>query len=198
MNTNSRYVQATYYFMKFNVKTAAALFYLLLTELSEASEEIDGNDPKKPTDKVTPVMHRILPGLRHYSVWLQYNLESLATEFKGSTSFLSSMEVDIHDLWRVYTRVLTLIVTVFDSDDLPKIDYLYEEDEETIGFAPFQIAELRERFLNGTNRKPSASSTSRHHPTKEMLGRLRDLIEDGIKIAKYPVSFLPRSFDDLI
>lgn len=164
------------------------MLYLLLKELREGSDGgTDDNTREKAAEKVTPVMHRILPGIRHYSSWLHYNLEPLVADFKGLNSFLSAMEVDIRDLWRVYSRVLTLIVNVFDADDLPAIDYLLEEDEETIGFAPFQIPQLRERFLNGSNRKPSAGSTSRHHPTKEMLGRLRDVVHDGIRIAKNPV-----------
>ena len=87
----------------------------------------------------------------------------------------------------MYAATLTLLASVFHVDELEtvKLDYLLDEDERTIGFLPFRhkIASRRYYKEDGVSQKPrhydSDSGVQRHHPMKEMLGRVRDFLADG-------------------
>ncbi|KAL9103499.1 MAG: hypothetical protein Q9163_001455 [Psora crenata] len=140
----------------------------------------NGNRFGSPT--VTAKMRRVIPSLRQYSSWLVSQAAILA----GQTAD-ASLNALAGDLGKLYIHVLNLLLGAFSVSDLPCIEYMLEEDEETIGFAPLDGPEYermkRRYYQNDTvSRKPKwhGKGIKRLHPTKEMLGRVGDLLADGL------------------
>ena len=145
-------------------------------------------DSTTGSEKITMVARRVLPGLRHYSSWLMSNPALLAADM-GDTS----LTVQIKELWRTYANTLTLLAATFPVPDLPSIDYLLEEDEDTLGFKPFEKDPNSTRYDVQAKRarlsKYHDHGIERHHPNIEMLGRVREFLTDGLELAvQYEVS----------
>lgn len=182
-------VQTRSYFTKLNVRFFTAVLDLLHVDLAEHLPDITWC-VKSADDRVTPLMRRVLPCLRLYSSWLLWSLP-LLTRPLHEGKFHESLMHDLKRMWSIYTRALQSMVDAFAASELIAIDYLLEEDSETIGFMPFQTPVVKERFLeDGKYRKADRHSAKRHHPNKEMLGRVRDFISDGLKLAEMRVLIL--------
>lgn len=141
--------------------------------------------PVAGLDKVTAVARRVLPALRQYSSWLVSNAALLVAEV-GDTS----LNVQIKELWKIYASTLTLLATTFPVSELPRIEYLLEEDVDTLGFKPFTNDRTWKRYFQDQNRetrnrKPKWNDrgVERQHPNVEMLGRIRDFLVDGLTLA---------------
>ena len=137
-----------------------------------------------PVNRVTQLMKPILPALRLYSNWLLYSLPAL-TRYYESGEFFTELCKDIRGLWLSYTIALNTLIRFFPDSDLVVVDYLLEEDEDTIGFMPFTAPDLRHRYFhpNGT-KKPKGSLVRRMLPNQEMLARIKDLIADAMLLAE--------------
>lgn len=100
----------------------------------------------------------------------------------------------IKEFWKAYVETLTIILSNTNFEDLPRPDYLLEEDEEIIGFKPLQEEQSPQKRLNpeAITRKPKCHEhgIKRHHPDIEMLCRIRDLVEDAIELAQSQVGAL--------
>ena len=183
-------IVARLYFLKLNFKTMDTLLHLFSNELDKMNSPAYGfnlqNIQRKPEDKVSVVMRRLLPSLVNYSSWLLTAATGFAT-VQGEGSFQSAFANNVHAFWTTYTKVLTKLINMFEPEDLPEIDYLLEEDEETIGFKPFQNRRLMNRYIVNNYRKPDSGSVARHHPNREMLGRIRRIITDGQQLASIDV-----------
>ena len=135
--------------------------------------------------KISAVARRVLPALRQYSSWLLANASILV-----ATNGDEALNVQLNELWRVYAKTLTLLASIFSVDELQLValNYLLDEDESTLGFSPFNHEIVRRRYFKdgGTSQKPRHhdrdSGVQRQHPNKEMLGRVRDLLTDGMTI----------------
>ena len=73
---------------------------------------------------------------------------------------------------------------------LPEIPYLLIEDEDTLGFKPFEDQHdqsQNSRYYDQDTglAKPSFSQhgVERCHPNQEMLGRIRDFLAEGMRLA---------------
>ena len=135
---------------------------------------------------------RILPALRQYSSWLVSNAALLVAEV-GDTS----LNVQIKELWKIYASTLTLLAATFPVSELPSIEYLLEEDVDTLGFKPFTNDSTWKRYYHDERRekrdrkaKWNDCGVERHHPNVEMLGRIRDFLVDGLTLATNEVSCL--------
>ncbi|KAH0544399.1 hypothetical protein FGG08_001425 [Glutinoglossum americanum] len=142
-----------------------------------------GEDPQQSngSEKVTAVTRRILPSLRNYSSWILANSALLVAQV-GDTS----LNVQIKELWKIYANSLTLLAATFPAEDLPSVEYLLEEDEDTIGFNPLDVERAKRRYFKGDgSRKPRwyDHGVDRYHPNMEMLARIRDLLTDGLELA---------------
>ena len=170
-----------------NISTFTTLLQLILEELGpDREDDIELPSPRRAADTVTAVMHRVLPGIRHYSSWLLYSAES-SISCSSQQKFPKATKSNLQGLWALYARVLTGFMKSFDVTDLPDIDYLLEEDEDTIGFVPFRTYNVQDRFMYGEKPKPCGRLVARHHPTQEMLGRIKDLLRDGIQLVSWKV-----------
>ena len=139
--------------------------------------------------KITAITRRVLPALRQYSSWLLSNAEILVAQ--GGDNVLN---VQNRELWKIYATTLTLLASTFPVLELPHVEYLLDEDEDTIGFKPLENKNTRRRFYDGDNldkEKPKYHDRGiqRHHPNLEMLGRIRDLLTDGVILYSDNVGF---------
>ena len=147
-----------------------------------------GWSARSSDERLTPVMRRVLPSLRIYSAWMTCSFSILTEVHDNASKFFESLRNDMRQLWSIFARALSILTESFTTEELPTINYLLEEDSETIGFIPFQTPTLKQRYLDGNYRKPNRFNVVRHHPNKEMLGRIRDLISEGLKLADREVS----------
>lgn len=133
-------------------------------------------------DKVSVVARRILPALRHYSSWLLTNSQSLVEQKEEKDSALS---IQIKEFWKIYAGTLSLLASSFDVVSLPEVDYLLEEDEESLGFAPLDQDATSRRYVGrGDRSKPRMHDLGieRSHPNMEMLYRIREFVIDGLDL----------------
>lgn len=184
------------FFLRYNVKTFFTLLQILLSDLEQVFTRDDetGNlpSPKDVSDRISATARRILPCLRQYSSWLLSNA-SLLVNFESH----ESLGVHVTEFWRVYADALTLLAATFQNTDLPNVDYLLEEDEDTIAFTPFTNLNTSRRYrqVDGMTLRPRSrdQGVQRHHPTVEMLFRVKGLLQDGFDLAMRHVRPLPFS-----
>lgn len=159
----------------------STLLQILLLELEQvsANDKLGGRDN---TTRISATTRRILPCLRHYSTWLVLNVTDLVAH-----GICDPPENEITYFWRVYADTLTLLAAIFPKSDFPDLNYLLEEDKETIAFTPFtNLQRFRER-IQAAERTPKTRSGEeggqRHPSSIEMLYRIKSLIEDGMALA---------------
>ncbi|ORY16488.1 hypothetical protein BCR34DRAFT_107652 [Clohesyomyces aquaticus] len=172
--------QTYFYYLRLNVKTFFTLLQILQSELERYSEGADvreqnGSRTRNLSDKITAVARRILPGLRLYSTWFTRYHHVLSANIADTLT-----TVEVQELWKSYAATLTLLASSFPPGELPKQDYMLEEDTDTIGFQPLISEETMKRWYNGDVLKPKWSDVERNHPNVEMLMRVRDLMMDGL------------------
>lgn len=182
-STKESVSNAPSFFQRINVKTFFTLLQVLLVELERfAVEESSSKGKVNGSDKVTRVARRILPALRHYSSWLLTTSDLLVAQKEEKDSSLS---IQIKEFWKIYANTLTLLASTFDVIHLPEIDYLLEEDEETLGFAPLDQAATSRRYIGqGGQLKPRMTDpgVERSHPNMENLYRVREFVIDGLDL----------------
>lgn len=165
------------------------MFTLLQILQPELERQVDSEDESDlggvritGPEQISAVARRVLPGLRHYSSWLTSNAAVLTAQLGDS-----SLTVQIKELWKIYASTLTLLASTFPVPDLPSIEYLFEEDEDTLGFKPFVNDRAKRRYYNqeSLSIKPKwhQDGVERHHPNVEMLGRIRDFLTEGLLLA---------------
>jgi hypothetical protein len=167
------------------VKTFFTLLQILLSELERfAIEDPENNEEctKDGSDKITVVARRILPALRQYSSWLLSNSNSLVSETGDRDT---PLYVQIKEFWNIYANTLSLLASTFDVASLREVEYLLDEDEETLGFLPLVNEVTTRRFTDSTGRtKPRShdKAVARHLPNVEMLFRIREFVIDGLDL----------------
>lgn len=176
--------QSFFFFLRLNVKTFVSLLQILQTELdrlvTNKNRLHDNNGNSKATEKLTPTTRRVLPGLRNYSSWLMSNSALLVARVGDEC-----LNVQIKEMWRTYANTLTLLAAMFPAVELPSNGYLLEEDVDTLGFKPFTVERVRGRYqTDGGQRKPRCYDTgvNRRDEDTEMLGRIRDILTDGLEL----------------
>ena len=136
---------------------------------------------------------RIAPSLRHYSTWLLSNASQLVA-WKNH----DRLKNDLTEFWRAYAHALTLLRLTFPTSRTTQLDYLLEEDEDTIAFTPFENYTTRIRFCQADGRtsrtRPRREGIDRECPNDEMLYRIRGLLEDGFTLVKQSVCWVNHFF----
>ncbi|PLB51862.1 hypothetical protein P170DRAFT_91924 [Aspergillus steynii IBT 23096] len=185
---------ARLFLQRTNVKTFFTLLQILLAEVERfAVEDPTSKETRTGSDKVTVVARRVLPALRNYSSWL-LTVSNLLVAYKEEKD--TPLAVQITEFWKIYANTLTLLASTFDVVHLPEIDYLLEEDEETLCFAPLSVDATSRRYfdMNG-QQKPRMNDpgVERSHPNMEMLYRIREFVIDGLDLVvsnKIPVALV--------
>ncbi len=185
-------MQSFLFFFRLNVKTFFTLLQILQPELEQfAGEDVEGQGTVDYSDRVTAVARRVLPALRNYSSWLvtSTNLRLLANYGRLDDV---AIHVQVKELWKSYAHTLTLLANTFPAQDLPQVEYLLEEDEDTIGFTPLMAEETSGRYYTPDTlsipekaQKPrwQDEGQERSHPNVEMLSRIRDFLTEGVKLS---------------
>lgn len=108
------------------------------------------------------------------------------------------MSLFVKEFWRTYASVASLLLSATHFEDLPRLEYLLEEDEDVIGFGPFRDMQLQEDPSNSDpgSRKPKCheQGVRRYHPNIEMCCRVRDFVENALKLAHNDVGIRHPSF----
>ncbi|KAL4890483.1 hypothetical protein BDV59DRAFT_95167 [Aspergillus ambiguus] len=193
-STEEQVSNARLFFRRINVKTFFTLLQILLAEVERfAVEDPSHNDTRTGPDKVTVVARRVLPALRNYSSWL-LTVSHLLVAHKEEKD--TPLAVQITEFWKIYANTLTLLASTFDVVHLPEIDYLLEEDEETLCFVPLNKDTTFRRYLDINGRqKPRMNDpgVERSHPNIEMLYRIREFVIDGLDLVvsnKIPIALV--------
>ncbi|KAG0637700.1 hypothetical protein HOY80DRAFT_1010509 [Tuber brumale] len=152
------------YFLRLNVATFTTLHQVFQPELERLFDDKSENE----IEPISAVGRRMLPALRLYSTWLRINHPTLTGQLADT-----SLSVLIRQLWQTYANTLSLLGATFPIDRLPKLSYLLEEDDDTIGYLPFSQANGSTAYNWGDESKEKA------HPNDEMLARILSLLEDG-------------------
>lgn len=140
------------------------------------------------TDQVarvlSPVVRRILPIIRLYSSWISKSSALLDSNFVRD-------ELKA-DLWNSLGRALSVVTATFPTDQLPNIEHLLDEDEETIAFQPLSSNEnTNVWYLEGSLREKWHEATEKpRDTTKEMLFRMKEFLVVGLTLAVQSVSFV--------
>ena len=182
-------LQSYFNFLRLNVVTFFTLLKILVVELErDTAEYLQSSGTGSRYEKLTIVTRRMLPGLRNYSSWLASNVMILAAGVGDIT-----LNIQVKEFWTIYAKALTLLVLTFPVCDLPPpVEYLLEEDEETLAFKPLDNEHAQRRYYNEVTglRKPKwhDRNIQRQHPNIEMLCRIRDFLTDGMVIQSQEVS----------
>jgi hypothetical protein len=172
--------------LTFNLKVFFVLLGILVSEFADL-EEAPGHDDAagEYSEKLTVVVRRVLPALRHYSSWLRSSCSSLYRQTD------ETVVAHVREFWKRYAEALTVLTTTFDVEKLPSVDYLLEEDLDTVAFVPLSNGASANRYREREQIKPKIGDVGvqRLHPNQEMLARVRGLVLDGIQIIVSDVSF---------
>ncbi|KIW38588.1 uncharacterized protein PV06_09544 [Exophiala oligosperma] len=163
-----------------NILTFTRLLKMLLEELQRLGSV--------RADSVTFLCRRLLPHLRIYSGWLLSNVDLLPSNNFAQT--------DLREFWQVYALTVTLLIQKFAVPTIGDIAYLLEEDQDTLGFTPFQKSICEERFYDFANSiKPmySESMFGERSIEKEMLYRMKGLVKDGLMLCQRTGHLEPES-----
>lgn len=165
------------------MKTYFTLLQILLAEVERFAVEDSNNskDAALGADKITLVARRVLPALRNYSSWLLTVNHHLVAYKEKDTP----LAVQLPEFWKVYANTLTLLASTFDVVSLPEVEYLLEEDEETLYFIPLGKGATLRRYQDSKGQqKPSINDpgVERNHPNIEMLYRIREFVIDGLDL----------------
>lgn len=187
---------ARLFFQRINVKTFFTLLQILLAEVERfAVEESNNRDGTNGPDKITAVARRVLPALRNYSSWL-LTVNHLLVAVAHKEEKDNPLSVQITEFWKIYANTLTLLASTFDVVLLPEIDYLLEEDEETLCFVPLNKGTTSRRYMDTNGfQKPRMNDpgVERNHPNMEMLYRIREFVIDGLDLVvsnKIPIALV--------
>jgi len=185
-------------FLRLNIRTFLTLLLALEDELKTCKIGIANQQPL--SDCVTPIMQRVLPALRLYSSWLFKNISVLANDVDPTFAPLQA------ELWSAFARSLSLINAKFAPDRLPApLDYMLDEDEDTIGFKALHCDENQYIWYNESGLRPKWHDmpVQEREIGTEMLSRLRDLLTVGValvvdRVSGILISMDLRPFADLI
>lgn len=173
-------------YLTFNLKVYFVLLGILVSEFADLEEAPGHVDTAGDcSEKLTTVVRRVLPALRHYSSWLRSSCSSLYRQTD------ETVVAHVREFWKRYSEALTVLTTTFDVKNLPSVDYLLEEDLDTVAFTPLSNGASANRYREGDQIKPKIGDigVQRLHPNQEMLARVRGLVLDGIQIIVSDVSF---------
>ena len=177
-------MQSYLFFLRLNVRTFNALLQILqaeLVKLLKKPNNVAAQNQPSPVPQITTNMHRVLPALRLYTLWLQKNVAVVAC------SVDSALEILQQKFWISYAKCLSLTAEVFPVETLSETSGMFEEDTDTIGFKPLQCDQNNGIWAVGNLGQQEAVESERDI-SREMLGRIRDLLVTGLKLAFDEVS----------
>ncbi|KAI1005254.1 hypothetical protein K3495_g2963 [Podosphaera aphanis] len=187
-NKSPEAVRTFAYHVSFNVRMMFQLLSVLLPELEDQASDGDqqhmhGINLSASYVKISDVAHRVLPALRHYTLWLASNKSHIRPDDHSSKSQMHNKQ-----LWNMYAIVLTRLVNYFNVQDMATVPYLLQEDVATVGFAPLRdpiLVKAHNLYTKSDSKlKPYIEELGikRSHPDIEMQSRILDIVCCGIQL----------------
>ncbi|KAI4254068.1 MAG: hypothetical protein LQ352_003314 [Teloschistes flavicans] len=175
-------------FQRFNVRTFSLILRLLQVD---CDNQASGHGIEK-SSALPSIARRLLPCIRYYQSWLTSRAALLSIHLSDA-----AMSPTVRELWKVYAATISSLVSITNFEDIPRLDYLLEEDEEVLGFRPLQDGQPEQRYFDMVSQKAKlkchGKGVKRHHPNIEMLCRVRDFVEDALELAQS--DYVPLHFD---
>ncbi|KAI5368066.1 Putative telomerase activating protein Est1 [Septoria linicola] len=178
------YQQSFYYYFRLNLKTFTTLLRTFYDDLRVLLLNMSNYDVELAS-KLTQLGCRLLPCLRVYNNWLctmVAMIQGLSTD-----DFIAD---SVSQFWPAYARTIDLIAQAFpiwDLEDVEEIEYMLEEDIETLQFTPLLDEQTRKTWFikaSGTTRaRFSDRGVVRSSREEEMLHRVRDFLSGGLNLA---------------
>ena len=143
------------------------------------------DDTEELAERLSVIARRLLPSLRLYTAWL-LPITNLLDGLSSDETLSGAIEL----FWPIYAKVIDLVAATFpiwDLEDLPEIDYMLEEDADTLGFKPLAdpknnkiwyetaTGNLKARFSDVGVKRASAKG--------EKLLRVKDFLASGLYLA---------------
>lgn len=165
---------------RLNIRTFSILLQTVGREYQNLAQE--GNRG----NFITSAVRKLLPSLRYYSAWLISRAALLSVHLGDVT-----MDHVVKNFWMTYADTMSLLMCVTEINDVPRLQYLLEEDVSIIGFRPLQEVQLQ--------RKPSIAAAFIRRVNHEDVDlapvpsdievqcRIRDLLEDILELAESDV-----------
>ena len=101
------------------------------------------------------------------------------------------MDRFVRDFWAFYTEAMSLLLSATKVNDLPPLEYLLEEDVDTIGFRPLQQMQMQRKLAVSESFLRRASLceviVKRQPAHIEMQYRIRDLLDDALELTENDV-----------
>ena len=141
-------------------------------------------------------MRCALPALRLYSTWLLSNSRFFATASLTCKKF----PTEVSRFFTTYAETLTLFSKLFPVTRLPEIVYQLEEDVEAASFKPLESSFTDKIWKLGHGNRPKFSEVGEQRlgQDQELLGRIRDLLQDGLLVVKFDQVSLLTLSDSMI
>ncbi|KAF2229699.1 hypothetical protein EV356DRAFT_520678 [Viridothelium virens] len=164
-------------FSHYNLRFCTILFDAFFDEFMNTQESLDSSYIHSLwAEKLSKHAQYLLHPIRIHSLWLVTNCESLRGNRKDKYT--------TRNAWRSYAKILTLLANEFPLEELPTVDYLLEEDEETLGLSSLLSEETSRIWKNGSRYKSRMrEELTKLTPEIESLARIRDLLIDGLGLA---------------
>ena len=183
--TQSQEARQSYvYFLCLNIRTSLALLRVLEGEANKMKSSTDG-EVNLETYELSTTLEKALPEIRLYSSWLLKNdlIMANSTVYPVVNALQSRY-------WTQMASCLSLVAEVFPAQYLPELDYLLEEDADTIAFGPLDCEETREIWYVDGKLKPEWFTIPEALRSKrqEMLSRVRQFLKVGIMLTFKEVS----------
>ncbi|KAL8890946.1 MAG: hypothetical protein Q9215_001947 [Flavoplaca cf. flavocitrina] len=171
---------------RLNIRTFSSLLQTVGREYQNLAKERNTGNP------INSAVRRLLPSLRYYSAWLISRAALLSVHLGDVT-----MDHVVKNFWVTYADTMTLLMSDTEINNLPRLQYLLEEDVSIIGFRPLQEVQLQ--------RKPNISAAFMRRVNHEDVDlapvpsdievrcRIQDLLEDILELAKsdtIPVKYI--------
>lgn len=173
------------YHINFNNRMMFQLLSILLEELDQNSAISKDTDEKFVPihEKISVVASRVIPALRHYTLWLASSKKYMKPSFGSCQAKIQSKQ-----LWISYAMFLTKLVNYFPVKKMATVPYLLDEDDKTIGFAPFRNTDLIKALDFYSNPDGQLKlhvgeyGVQRSNIDVEMQSRILDLVCCGIQL----------------
>ncbi|KAL8781042.1 MAG: hypothetical protein Q9213_006187 [Squamulea squamosa] len=171
---------------RLNIRTFSTLLQSLGGEYNNRTQE------RSKITSVVSTVRKLLPGLRYYSAWLVSRAALLSVHLGDST-----LDCFVKAFWTIYVDTTSLLLSATVIKDLPRLEYLLEEDVDIIGFRPLQEVQLEQKLSVSEALKRRFEhrevGITRQPPDIEMRCRIRDFIEDAISLSEddsVPIEFV--------
>lgn len=159
------------------------LFATFLTTFNDAIKQdhaggsTEAVNSNSASGALNPIVCRVLPVIRIFSSWLSKLTDVVSSDFVRDEAKAN--------LWTALAAALSSVTASFPTDQLPSIEHLLDEDEETIKYPPLVPSEDNNIWYADGMLRPRWHDISDNDrdTTTEMLFRVKGFLVAGLGIS---------------